>query len=794
MLAKSSGFASSVVVTLALTVAVSTAVFSVVYAVWIRPLPYNEPERIIYVQPYSPQGYTQSVSYPDYLDWRRENHAFSALAAYNHYGDANFEGPKGTISLSRVTATDNFFDVFGVAPILGRTFARGEDQPGKNDVVVLSYEVWREYFLSNPDAIGKVIKLDARPYTVIGVMPAGFRYPIADSGTVYTPLHILRKENIEGRGNHWLQTVARLWPGVSIAQAEADMAGVLAALGKLYVENKGQKMELQNISEFVVRNTAAPLKVLLLSVLTLVLVGCANITGLFLARGVKREREIALRAVIGASRSRIVAQVLAESMSLALLGGFLGILLSYWLLSAIRVLLEGALNRGAEVAINLPVMCAALAIAVLTSLAASVIPSLRLSNIAPNAALRSGGSAGTTRGQRRMRAGFVVTQVALAMVLLVTSGLLLRTLVGLRGTDLGFSAEHLLVSDIQLSADAYKGRDVVSAFYQPLLDRVRAIPGVQAAGLIHMLPIHEWGWNGDEHIVGHPPDPPNQQRLAEIRIVTPGYFEAMGISLLKGRMLDPRTDTATSQPALVVNEAFVAKFFAAGEDPIGKHIEDFGKAKIVGVVRNVRQDLYQPPLAEMDFSIAQVPSEELVAGIPKMHLLLRTSLEPSSVAPALQHVVRDLDPGLPFRPPQAMRNVIEDVLVVERLENWLFGIFAALALLLSLVGLYALISHEVELSTREIGVRMALGATRARVVVSLLRNVGLMLLCGVFLGLLLTAAAQKLISSVVPLRTMNDFAVIFGLAFGLFLIGLLAVCSPARRAASVDPMVALRYE
>jgi putative ABC transport system permease protein len=794
-LVKSPGFSVSVVLTLGLTIAVSTAVFSVIYAVLIRPLPYHQPDRIFYLQTYSQQGYTQPASYPEYLDWRRMNHVFSALAAYNDYGNANFEGPGGALSLNRVATTDNFFDVFGVAPFLGRTFAPGEDQPGKNDVVVLSYEVWREQFAGARDIVGQVARIDARPYTIVGVMPAGFRYPIALRNAIYTPLHMTRKEQIEARGSHWLPTIARLKSEVSVQQGEADMARVFDEVGKAYPdENQGRRVQLRDVAGFIVGDARAPLKVLLLSVLALLMIGCANIAGLLLARGVKREREIALRSVLGASRTRIFGQILSEALVLAVLGGVAGVLLSFTLLEGMRALIIDALDRGADVTVNTPVLFAALAVAVFVTLAAAALPALRLSSISPNASLKAGGAAGTSRGQHRLRRGFVVTQIALAMVLLITGGLLLRTLSGLRSANLGFSVDHLLDTAIQLSPEAYKGRDAISSFYQPLLDRVHAIPGVQAAGLIHMLPLREWGWNSDIHIVGQPPNPPNEERLAEIRFITPGYFDAMGISLLKGRLLDPRIDTPASQPVLVVNQAFVKKFFTDSSDPIGQHIDDFGKAEIVGVVRDVRQDLYRSPMPEMDFGIAQIDSAELLGAVPKMHLLVRTAIEPAAIAPTLRGILRDIDPSVPAVKVQTIRDVIDDVLTFERLENWLFGIFAVLALLLSMVGLYALISHEVELSTRETGVRMALGATRLDVTKSLLWRVGWMLGCGVLAGLLLTKAAQTVISSVVVVQPANDAALILGLALGLFVTGLIAVCAPARRAASVDPIVALRYE
>ncbi len=794
-LRKSPGFAITAVVTLALAIGISTAVFSVIYAELIRPLPYDHPDRIFYLQTWSPQGYTQPASYPEYLDWRHGNHVFSALAAYNDYGSVNLEALAGPVALSRVSSTDNFFSVFGVTALLGRTFSPGEDQPGKSDVVVLSYEVWRENFQSRSDTVGETVRLDGHPYTVIGVMPAGFRYPIGDRNAVYTPLNPTKKDMLENRGSHWLPTVARLKPGVSVQQAEADMATILENVGRAFPgESKGRRVRLQNIASFVVENTAAPLTVLFFAVLALLAIGCLNIAGLLLARGVKREREIALRSAIGATRSRIIRQMLVEAIILALVGGLAGVLLSYLLLGAIRGLLIVALSRGADVRVYLPVMIGALVVAILTSVTAAIVPSLRLSALAPSLALKVGGSTGSSRGQRRLRAVFVVTQVALALLLLVTSGLLLRVLAGLRSTDLGFSADHLLTVEIDLSVDDYRGRDILKSFYEPLLERVKAVPGVKSAGLIHMLPLREWGWNSDVHIAGQPPNPPNQERLAEIRFVTPDYFDVMGIALVRGRMLDPKIDMPATHPVMVVNQAFVKKFFAGGEEPIGQHIDDFDKAEIVGVVRDVRQDLYETPLPEMDFSIAQIPPQEQLGIFPRMQLLVRTAGTPASAIAGVRSVFHELDPRLPFRQPETMRNVIDDILTFEHLENWLFGSFAALAILLALVGLSALVSHEVELMTRDIGVRMALGATRFAVLGMIFRRVALMLLGGLAAGLVITEAVQKLMASVVVIHSGKDIAVAFGLAGALFVAGILSALAPVIHAAKVDPIVALRYE
>ncbi|MEO8726694.1 MAG: ABC transporter permease, partial [Acidobacteriaceae bacterium] len=535
---KSLGFAFTAVLTLALAIGITTVVFSVLYATLVRPLPYNQPDRIVYLQPISPQGYTQPASYPEYLDWRRENKTFSALAGYST-GSSNFEGPAGPQPIHTVGATDNFFDVFKVAPILGRTFAIGEGEPGKNNVAVLSYEVWQQTFAKSDTVIGQTIKLDGQTYTVIGVMPAGFRYPVNQRAAIYTPLQI-PKEQREQRGNHWLPTIARLKDGVSAQAAQADMDRVLADQGRAFPDSQGRRMQIQDLATQVLGDAGAPLKVLIFAVLSLLAIGCVNIAGLLLARGVKREREFALRAAVGAGRGRVVRQILTETVVLALLGAAAGIALAYGMLQVIRTLLISALSRGADVHLSTPVLLAAIAVAVITSLLAGLTPALRLSRIAPMLALKSGGSAGSGRGQHRLRAAFIITQVGLAMVLLVTSGLLMRVLAGLRSTDLGFSPDHLITEEIDLSPAAYRGRDFVTGFYQPMLEKVRAIPGVADVGLIQMLPIQSHGWNSDITIVGQPPPPKNAEMLAEDRYVTPGYFKALGIDLVRGRMLDPK--------------------------------------------------------------------------------------------------------------------------------------------------------------------------------------------------------------------------------------------------------------
>ncbi|MBV8437323.1 MAG: ABC transporter permease [Silvibacterium sp.] len=786
------GFSATVVATLALSIGITAAIFSVLYATLIRPLPYHDPDRIVALEPRSPQGYTQPASYLEYLDWRHMNHTLD-LAGYSGFDTVNFEGPQGPIALHETQGTDNFFDVLGVRPILGRTFAPGEDQEGKNDILVLSYEVWREHFGSRPDVIGKKVQVEGRQHTIIGVMPAGFRFPISRVDAVYRPLHAPRNLR-ESRGNHWLPAVARLKPGVTLNAAQADMTAVLTDLGRTYPSSKGRTMELVDIGTYVLGKTTSSLRLLLGAVLALLAIGCVNVAGLLLARGVKREREMALRAAVGANRSRIIRQILTEGLVYAAFGAAGGVVLGYALLRVIRLLLIAALSRGADVELNAPVLAGALFVTITVTILAALAPALRLAGADPNKTLRSGGSAGVTRGQHRLRAAFVVTQLALALTLVVVSGLLLHMLGGLRNTELGFSPDRVLTTEVDPSPGRYEGRDVVANFYQPLLEKVQAIPGVQAAGTILILPIQNYGWNSDVHVVGTPAPPPNVEQLAEYRLVSPGYYKAFQDQLVRGRLLDPSVDTTTTHPVIVVNEAFVKKFIPEGRDPIGMQLEGRDHETIVGVVKNIRQNIYEPPLAEMDYPISQVKLADSLNFLGSMQIVIRASGDPMNVVPTLRRAFHDVDPTLPFRTPETMSAVIADTLIFERLENWLFGTFAALAVLLAIVGLYGLISHEVELSTRDIGVRMALGAPRGRILGDIYRRVGWMLGGGVAVGLLLTAAAQKYIGSVVSLHIEKDAGRILGLAAVLVGAGLLAALVPARRASSIEPMEALREE
>ena len=799
-LRRAPGFAATIVLTLALSVGLATAVFCVIDNVILRPLPYVHPERIVSVTSTSQSGYTQPASWPGYQDERAQAHDFSALAGYTNYDFVSIVTPSNVpVEFSEVRGTDNFFQVFGVAPLLGRTFLPGEDQEGKNNVLVLSYEVWQNYFGGDRGIVNRAVAVDGHTYTVIGVMPAGFRFPLNTHNAVYAPIH-LDQWWMKRRGDHWLQTVARLKPGVTVAQAQADLSHVFADLGRAYADtDKGRTVQLESLAQSVNSRSKGPLWTLLGAVLAVLAIGCVNVAGLLLARGVKREREMAVRTAIGAGRARLIRQLLVEELLLALLGAAGGVLVADLVLGGMRAFLIKALQRGADIHLNWIVLAAAVGVSVMVSFAAALLPALRLSRIDPNRALKAGQSAGTGRAQHRLRSGFVVTQVALTLVLLVVAGLLLRVVSTYRHADLGFDPGHILAVRLDLSTVRYLGRDILGDFYRPLEERVSHLPGVQAAGFIDLLPIEEYGDNSDIHIAGQPPNPPNREMLAENRFVSPGYFEVMGIPLDRGRYLSSSFDRPdNAAPTIVANDAFVRKFIPNGLDPTAQRLDDDAKqekwTQIVGVVGNVRQDIYQPPLAERDWLMNEIPLKLRGQLFANMFLLVKTAGNPLLAVPAVRSILHEIDPTVPFTDPRSMSDVVSEALIFNRMESWLFGIFAGLALVLALVGLYGLVSHEVEQARRDIGIRMALGATRNRILSMMLARVAWMLGAGVAVGLVLTAAARKLIGVVIYFDAQKEAGWFLLLALLLVAAGLLAALLPAARAASIEPAEALRTE
>ena len=795
------GFALVTVLTLALGVGAAAAVFSVMDAVLIRPLPFDHPERILLNTTRAmPLGYQQPLSGPDFQDLR--NSMSTTLEAFAGYdtGSASLQLPSGPLPVSVVTGSDNLFRVFDVQPLLGRTFLQGEDVAGRNDVAVLSYEVWQTQFAGDTGVVGRSVRLDGRPTVVIGVMPAGFRFPLSMRDAIYIPLHNEAKSWAVKRGSHWMRSIARTRPGVTQAQALAELSSRLNALAKAYPDTDSNKRaEYTSVARASLGDTRQALWALVAAVAALLLIACVNVAGLLLARAVKREREMALRAAVGATRTRMLRQILTEGVLLGALSSAVGVAFAFGLLALMQSYLITSLSRGGEVHVNGAVLLAAVALAMVTAVGASLLPALRLARLDPNRVLKAGGSAGTGRGRGRLRAGFIVLQVTLSLSLLVMAGLLLQVLDRTRSVQLGFDPSHLLTAELTLPRGAYEQRDPVSTFYTPLLQKLEHTPGVQAAGVINLLPVQEWGSNLDTHIFGHPADPPNMEPLSEYRLVSEGYYRALGVPLTAGRTFSASLDSNFGNaPVIVVNRTFEQRFFKAGESVLDARIDDDAdpakKSRIIGIVGDVRQSLFQPEMAELAWLIDGIPMKERISNLGTMHLVVRTAGRPQDMIPAVSRVLAAVDPTVPLRKPEPMEAIVDDQLVFQRMESWLFGIFAALAVLLAMAGLYGLVSQEVESGTRDTGVRMALGATRAHVLLRVLRRMAALVGTGAAAGVLLTVAARQLLRSVVVMQPGRDAPLLVGLALAMTLLALLVALIPARRAASIEPVQALRAE
>jgi putative ABC transport system permease protein len=801
MLAKNPGFTVAAVLTLALGVGANTAVFSVVNTVLLKPLPYAEPDRLVRVESMWTRGepIPNPLSYPDFFDFRARNHVFEHLVTWRSTALA-LTGVGAPIQLDGEMVTWDLFPALGIEPQLGRGFFESEEAAGVH-VVVLSHTLWQTRFGGDPGILGRTITLDRKPYTVVGVAPPGFIFPVnAPNVQLWTTIAADREAPpgdtpiTEQRVAHLLRALGRLKHGVTIEQARADLNVIAAGLSKKYPDSNtnDSQASVREELETLVGESRTPLLILLGAVGLVLLIACANIANLLLARTANREQEMAVRAAMGASRVRVVRQLLTEGLLLAILGGAAGTLLAEYVLGVVLPLGGRSIPRLAEASVDWTVLGYSLLLALLTVVFFGLAPALHASKINFAASLKEG-SRGSIGRHDRIRDVLVVAQVTLGLVLVTGAGLLMASFLRLEKSDLGFRPDHLLTFWFSLPEPQYNATEEV-AFYDRLLERMRALPGVESAAGAWPMPLQgdnvTNGFNIEER-----PAAPADRPSARMALITPGYFSTAGIPLLKGRMFDDH-DNLEAPKVLIVNQAFANKYFPR-EDVIGKRITPGatgpGESKgslheIVGLVGDAKlfaADAEPEPTYYF-------PYKQLAWQPPVV--LLRTTVPPRTLESAIGKEMGTLDPMVPVFQIRTMEELLSTQVTKPRFHTVLLGCFAGVALLLSMVGLYGVMAYSVTRRTREIGVRIALGASRPAVLSMVLRHALVLLATGLALGLAASLAADRLLQSMLfGISSLNP--AVLGLS-GLLvaLTGLLAAYLPARRAAKVDPMVALRYE
>lgn len=789
LLLRSPGFSIIAILTLALGIGANTAIFSVVSAVLLRPLPFPEPDRLVRVWESSPQGNRRNVVNPlNFLYWRERSRSFQQIAAVSWW-PANLTGYGEPLAVEGSRVSAEFFSVLRITPFLGRGFLPEEGIAGRDDVVILSYGLWQSRYGGDRAILGKKITVNGHPCAIVGVLPPDFHFP-RSKAEVWTTMPIDRSDaRTDGRN---LTTVGRLKPGVSVAQARADMAAIAGQLSREWpAMDKDWSADVVPLLEDLTENVRLPLLVLLASVGLVLLIACANVANLLLMRSTGRLREVALRTALGAGRGRILRQLLSESLLLSAAGWILGLAVAYWGLHALLALMPTSttLPRIESIRLDAGVFLFAIGIAVLTAVLFGLVPAIQVSRPQIQAALQRGTSRTGVGGSRMFRQTFVVAEIALALLLLAGAGLLMRSFARLVSVNPGFSSEHLLTMEVFTSGVKY-GQDQKRAQYlDRILEEIRKIPGVRAAGSVHFLPLT--GLNSGSCFGPAPgPQPDISSPSAEFLVISPSYFQTMGTSMLAGRDFGDR-DRLGSPGAIIVNHAFAQKFFA-GQDPVGKRLNVCwgfpNPGEIVGVVADARQaELAVSPQPTIFLANAQAP-------MYMARLVVRARSDPRQMVRPVEAAIHRVDSEQAVSDVQTMEEVFSDSVARPRFQLALLLVFAGLAVVLASIGIYGVVSYSVSQRIQEIGIRVALGARAADVSRLVLREGLLLGALGVLLGLTGALASMRVLRSLLFEVTPTDPLTLVSVACLLLGVATIAALVPARRAAKVDPMVALRYE
>jgi putative ABC transport system permease protein len=804
MIAKSPGFAALAVLAFALGIGANTAIFSVVNAVLLRPLPYPHSERLISIRERTPTFPGGSVSYPNFLDWRASQHSFTDLTLYRRES-YNLSSEKGGTAPERIggaRVTANFLTVVGMPPQLGRDFTDADDVPHGAKVALISDKMWRKRFGTSREVLGKHLLVDGVSYEIIGVLPAAVRLPrLAE---IYVPLGDVRTEpGVLLRDNHpGFNALGRLKNGVSLDQARADLDTIAVALEKKYPDsNTGRRITTQLLLESSVGTYRQSLYLLLGAVGCVLLIACANVANLQLARMLARGKELAVRSALGASGWRLTRQVLTESAVLALVGALAGVLLAIWSLDAILALSPPNVARFQETRIDLPALGFTIAIAIISGVLVGIWPAWRISKSSSLALALHESARGSSDGtnKQRARAGLVITQVALAVVLLAAGGLMLKSFWRAQQAPLGFDPRNILTMTVALPSVRYDKEEKINAFYDKLLAKVSALPSVTAAAIGVNVPFDDSEWDSSFHITGTPPHQHGQEPSAEMNYISPGYFRTLGMPVLRGRAFGPE-DGLNKPGAVIIDESLATRYFP-NQDPIGKQLDNNQTLKpnpppltIVGIVPRTRNEAPgEDNVEKLNFPQIYLPAAQF--SNENVTLLVRVSAgDPLSLAAAVKREIEAIDPDQPVAAVSTMEKNIAASLAARRLTMSLLGAFAGLALVLASVGIYGVMALSTTQRTREMGIRFALGASRADVLRLILGQGISLIAIGLIAGLVGAFAASRALSSLLYGVGALDAAALIGSLITLAAVAFIACYLPARRASLVNPIEALRME
>ncbi|HZE57134.1 MAG TPA: ABC transporter permease [Chthoniobacterales bacterium] len=791
MLLKNPGFTFAALITLALGIASSTAIFSVIDGVLLHPLQYPDSKKIMMVLPTmrTTGAAGGAVAPANYIDWAAQNDVFTAMSA-SRGGQFSLSDSDRPERVRGTMTTSNMFPLFGVAPMIGRTLLPSDEQPGHNHVVVLSSELWARRYGSDRNIIGREISLNDEPHTVVGIMPPN--YEPDGYGELWVPSAFgiptnSIRPNVDPhpiRGSNYLDVYARLKPGVTLEKARAEMDAIGRRLEQQYSDdNKDVGIRVTPLHETLVGGVRPVLLLLFAAVGFLLFIGCANVANLLLARAATRSREISIRAAMGASRTRLIRQLLTESVLLALIGGAIGALLAAWAIPLLMAMAPPALRSFKEVGLNGQVLEFSLGVSVVTGILFGLVPAISSSSANPAESLKQG-ERGSTGGGSRRRAFLIATEVGLSLILLIGAGLMIKSFANVTKVDPGFNHDRLLIFNVGASAKADEAQQL--QFYQQIVQQVATVPGVQDVAAISRLPFS--GGNSSRTF-----NRPGRTKIdqADIRIATSDYFQTMGMPFVRGRNFN-QSDTKDSTRVTIINEECAKQVFP-GEDPIGQFVENFGpkdeKLQVVGVVGNVRH-----------LALETAPRPELYQPLgqgmwPSLFVAVRTAPEnPLTLLPAVQQAVWNVNKSVPLGNPRTMNEIIARTLLQKKFTMLLLSIFAGAALLLAAIGLYGVISYSVAQRTRELGIRIALGAQRSDVLHLILRQGMTLVAAGVIFGIAASLGLTRLIASLLYGISASDPITFFLLSTALVLVAFVACWLPARRASAVDPIVALHAE